>query len=335
MLSLHKSVAGDFRDVHRAADALEPELRRRVLRAFATLRNSVPVNEITDALEGGRISDVLRAVDSTLPEGLMALFAATLGDIAKATARIQAAEFKLAFKLVDERAVRWAFERAGELVVEVNTQSRLAIGDIVSTGLREGTAPRVQARQIRRIVGLTRRDAGAVAKFYQGAVDNGILPRQAGKMSDRYRNRLENWRARNIARTETLRAANQGQIEAWQALADEDTNPLISRQSNKVWVVTPDGRLCGICAPMDGALVQLGELFIINEQAVGFDVERTRAFVADDEAPGGARRATDARIAVTGMKPFTGRQEPIEVEAPPAHPSCRCSVGLQVVTTPL
>ena len=329
MLLLHKSVAGDFRDVHRAADALEPELRRRVLRAFETLRASVPVNEITDALEGGRISDVLRAVDSTLPEGLGNQLSSAFADIARQTARIQAAEFSLAFDIVDERAVAWAAEHAGQLIVEVNNETRLAVGDIVSTGLREGIAPRVQARQIKRIVGLTQRDAGAVARFHQGALDNVSLA-QADKMADRYRNRLLNRRAENIARTESLRAGNQGQLLAWDAAADQG---LISRQSRKVLVVTPDSRLCPICAPLDGKTVALGEPFIVTEQATGAPIiESTRAFVEDSASPGGARRSDARRVTWEGTKPL---KNPIVVEAPPIHVACRCSVGLEAIPASL
>jgi len=87
-------------------------------------------------------------------------------------------------------------------------------------------------------------------------------------------------RAEVIARTESIQAANQGQLEAWnQALEDG----LIGKHAKKVWVTTPDDKLCPICEALDGEEVGLDEEFDVEGEGV---------------------------------------------EAPPAHPNCRCVVAL-------
>lgn len=88
-------------------------------------------------------------------------------------------------------------------------------------------------------------------------------------------------RAETIARTETMRASNEGVQESWDQAVEEG---LLTGKEQQVWIVTPDDRLCPICEPLDGVTAPLdGE------------------FESDGET-------------------FNG---------PPAHPNCRCTVGLQ------
>lgn len=65
-------------------------------------------------------------------------------------------------------------------------------------------------------------------------------------------------RADKIARTETMRAVNAGQSEAWEAALDEG---YLDEGAMKVWIVTPDDRLCPECEAMDGETVPVDEEF--------------------------------------------------------------------------
>jgi SPP1 gp7 family putative phage head morphogenesis protein len=69
-------------------------------------------------------------------------------------------------------------------------------------------------------------------------------------------------RAELIARTETLRASNEGQQEAWLQAVDVG---LLTGTENREWIVTPDDRLCLICEPMDGQTVALDEAFELED----------------------------------------------------------------------
>jgi SPP1 gp7 family putative phage head morphogenesis protein len=68
-------------------------------------------------------------------------------------------------------------------------------------------------------------------------------------------------RAETIARTETMRASNQGQQELW---AQAEDAGLLTGKEEQEWIVTPDDRLCPICEPMDGVTAPMGGSFRLN-----------------------------------------------------------------------
>ena len=67
-------------------------------------------------------------------------------------------------------------------------------------------------------------------------------------------------RARSIARTEVLRASNMGQQLLWEAAVD--AGEWRAQDVRRVFIVTPDDRLCPICAPLDGMMVGLADEFV-------------------------------------------------------------------------
>lgn len=70
-----------------------------------------------------------------------------------------------------------------------------------------------------------------------------------------------------IARTETMRASNEGQSQAWDQAVDAD---LLTGAEQQVWIVTPDDRLCPICGAdgVDGQTVPLDGQFVIDGEYV-------------------------------------------------------------------
>jgi len=75
---------------------------------------------------------------------------------------------------------------------------------------------------------------------------------------EQYSRRLLNQRALMIARTETMTAANEGQRQLW---AQAQRQGLLAEDRLKEWIVTPDDRLCPICAPLQGETAPVGEPF--------------------------------------------------------------------------
>lgn len=65
-------------------------------------------------------------------------------------------------------------------------------------------------------------------------------------------------RAELIARTETMRASNEGQQEAWDQAVEEG---LLTGNEEQEWIVTPDDRLCPECEPFDAVTAALGGTF--------------------------------------------------------------------------
>ncbi len=291
----------------RIADSLQPEIRRTFLDAVTVLKRQIPVGRITDLLEEGKLTGVLEALSEVelTPQQLGGINDAILQTVTL-SAELTTAEFGLDFALVNERAVRYAREVGSRLIVEVGAETQRAIADIVSIGLREGVAPRQQAVLIREVVGLTRRDALAVDRFLKGAIESGMTRGRARDQADRMARRLLNRRAENIARTETIRASNMGTQFGWDAASDAG---LLPPGTQKVWIATEDSRTCPICAVLDGNTVDLGGNFDVSVEATAFTID-------GDE------------IRVTATRPM---KRPSTTRTPPAHPSCRCTIGIEAV----
>jgi len=292
--------------IHQAADRLAPEIRRTFLDAVETLKRKVNVGELSDLLETGGFAEALESLEGVrLTAEELAPIKDTLAELAQGTAQQVAAEFNLDFALVNQTAVRWAERHAATLVTGVDSETMKAIRRVVVRGQSEGINVRIQAQQIRRIVGLTRRDAEAVSRFTEGLISAGVRDSQIADRAERMARRLLRRRAENIARTETIRAANMGTQLGWEAAQSEG---LLPAQSFKVWIATEDARTCPICAVLDGNVIGLGESFSVESQATSFSREGDEFRVADT---------------VPLKRPTTER-------TPPAHPSCRCTMGLEL-----
>lgn len=182
-----------------------------------------------------------------------------------------------AMTMTNPFAVAEAARAAGELVRGIDDESMSAIRRIVTTSVRAGGSPADQARLIELVIGLDERAAVAVTNFEAGlrsraaaglngsalGRERALAPRVPARLTmdrvdaltERYAQRLLRHRATTIARTETIRAANQGVRLAGDQLARAG---LVARGALAwEWIVTPDDRLCPRCAPMDGQIVRV------------------------------------------------------------------------------
>lgn len=168
--------------------------------------------------------------------------------------------FDIRFDATEPNALKWAENRAGELITAIDAQNRLTIRRIVADALRQGRDTRTIARQIRNVIGLHPRWANAVVKFedneFRKLMRQGMTEEKARakaiERTIRYRDRLVRKRAQMIARTENAIAQNQGRVESWR---QADAAGLVDPSSYKMWITAGDERTCNICAPMDGQVV--------------------------------------------------------------------------------
>ena len=252
-----KAADPDWKQLHRIADRLRPDLQRTLFDALDTLKKQIPTASLVDLIEGGQLDQVLAAVKLELPD--LTALRDVIGTIAGQSGRVAAVGLNMRFDLVNERAVRWAGEYGSQLITEVNRETQQAVAEIVQRGFLEGQAPRVQALAIEQVVGLHSRDAGAVTRYLSGLVESGVSERRAADLAGTYSKRLLRKRAELIARTETMRASNMGQQLAWDAAAD--TGLLIREETRKVWIVTDDDRTCSRCMSLEDATVPLDGSF--------------------------------------------------------------------------
>jgi len=281
-----------------AAAKYEPRVKRLFLRTAREARAAVPMADLEHVLSLGHPGT--GAPLYVLEEALKVWERALLGDGVEAApvdwfraaaaaiqtdlpsilhqvlvsgARAGTPILKMAFDEANPEAIIWARRHAAKLVTDITSEARRAIRTVVAESFDKGMAPREQAKLIRLSIGLTERDAGAVMKRQLKMLADGINPRTATARAAKYADQLVRSRALTIARTETMRASNEGQMQLWR---QAQAKGLLDATAQKVWLVADP---CPICADLDGETVGINDSFSIG---------------------------TD----------------------PPAHPNCKCTIGL-------
>jgi 2'-5' RNA ligase len=168
------------------------------------------------------------------------------------------------FDINNERAQAFVDQYAGDLVTGITEDVRAGIRAILAGSFEGEYDVRRTAMLMSSMVGLNDRQAGAVARMYQGGLAIPGNADNAAHVAQDYAARLLRQRADTIARTETIRAANAGVNEGF---VQAQESGLLGRGATKVWIVTPDDKLCDDCEAMDGEEVGLDEAFSDGEDA--------------------------------------------------------------------
>ncbi len=246
---------------------MEARLRAAVARAVAGARyETLPIQQL-EAMAGRRDADALlnavpwgafqrslyRRLESALLTGLVDAAHAHASDlrVTKKATRVDA-DFIFSFDKTNPRAIDAVTRQVFDLITEVSEGSKQAIRELILRLFQqEGETPQSIARQIRAHIGLTRQQSAAL---YNRRLDlqaqvgeDGIDAARAAKLEDDYRLQLQAQRAETIARTEAMRASNTGQRLAWE---DARNAGFLDANQQRVWLVTPDERLCPVCAPI-------------------------------------------------------------------------------------
>lgn len=128
------------------------------------------------------------------------------------------------FDKMNPAATQWAADHAGELIDGISKTTREEIRDLVEASFEEQFDIGELASQIADLLG-----------------------------SDE--------RADTIARTESMKAANEGQRQLWEQAQEEG---LLGKNAKQEWIVGDDEKLCPICQDMDGEQVGLDEDFNVD-----------------------------------------------------------------------
>jgi hypothetical protein len=245
------------------------------------------VHAIADAGRGALYRAFLRAADSVDADSLVLLFAHDNEQAALRRAEALAVEFAealadafprplfdmlvasgeaafardgtlitvaqsigMAFDKTSPYAVQWASRHAAELVRDISEDTRRVLRQIVRQMFVKQIPPRDAARLVKDVIGLTERMAAQVsARLERGWSAADVR---------QYAARLVRQRAMMIARTESIRASNEGQRQAWAQAVQKGQ---LTGQELRTWIVTPDDRLCPTCSAMDGQQVGLNAPF--------------------------------------------------------------------------
>lgn len=197
----------------------------------------------------------------------------------------------MSFTLLNPSSVSFLQGYSLELITGLTAIMRDSIREVLTRAFREGIPVAAQARLIRQYIGLTPAQVRAVENYrrllesgdpgalretlgralrdarYDRTIENAVTSgarltrQQINAMVDRYVSRQLKYRAEMIARTETIRAANAGQIEAWRQAQQQGYLAATVRQQ---WIYTKDERTCDICpqiADMNPGGVAIGGMF--------------------------------------------------------------------------
>lgn len=302
--------------VHNAADRSVPRLVALFLALWAAMASAIPAEALESALRDNDVERasavVARAISATeqewrerVAEALQAVLvdageataaaATRRGSWLRAAAAVEtpwdeqpfrAAAFEAAFDAVDPLVARWAATQAGVLITEIGPETRLAVRELITSGITQGIPPAKLAGQIREVVGLRSDQVSAIYNLKGDLIlakpgtlvtrfppaptlrtqpgfrvripKGGLTEAQIDKHLARYREMQHNLRARTIARTETMRSANEGQRAAWrQAVASGE----IAKDQKRVWITAGDSAVRESHASLEGEVVGLEEPF--------------------------------------------------------------------------
>jgi hypothetical protein len=173
------------------------------------------------------------------------------------------------FDAKNERVARLAKAAAAKLVTNVTDETMDAIRILIMRSIREGIPPHDVARlivgvlgepgattnEIPGLIGLNTPQMHAALNYRHGLVDMGHSPSAVDKLMARYVERKLNERSQMIARTEIMWAENVGAQAGYQQAVKQGYLP---GSTVLEWITTPDERLCGSCAPMNGKTKAIG-----------------------------------------------------------------------------
>lgn len=296
----------EWQRVRAVADRARPGLRRLLESAWRQHGDAIPWTRVRGLLARG---DLLRAEElvvsasagAALEEGLRRQLHGTLGSAGEVAAKALGGRFDV----VNPEAVLWARTRAATLVRAIDDGQREAIRRVTARVQRGDLTVDAAARRLRGVVGLDARRAEALEAYAErvrgqlAGVRRRTVRERLERSVARYERRLLRDRALTIAHTESMMAANRGQLAAWEQAQAKGL--AVGRE--KRWVVTRDDHLCPTCRPLARQQRRLGEPFVSGRYSVQSPPLHPRCRCAMVLAP--ARSATAA--AQSTPTPRTGR----------------------------
>lgn len=173
----------------------------------------------------------------------------TAGDvIAKKVNRIQRKQFDFDSTMTSVKA--WVDNEGGKLIANLTAAQFGSIHALLQHQIALGvTSPYLLAQRIRPMVGLTEREAMAVARFMASLTEEGVAANVIDKQVANYAKFLHKNRASRIARTEISNAYNFGQLNSVRQAADAGWLP---GTPEKFWIAG-GANPCEICEENEAA----------------------------------------------------------------------------------
>lgn len=262
IFELRRHIDAEERSISRPARALWE--RQTGLITIETTKRALQLGAVPPEWEDlweRMIKEFVR--DAVIPEWVKSI--AVAGDrMAKRVNRIQRKEFGFDSTMTSVKA--WVDTEGGKLIVNLTAAQVGSVHALLQDQIALGvTSPYVLAQRIKPIVGLTKREALAVAKFMMALQEEGVAANVINSQTARYATFLHKNRASRIARTEVSNAYNFGQLDSIRQAATEGWLPGVPE---KAWMAG-GANPCEICQ---------------DNEAVGY-ISLEAAFPSGDEHP--------------------------------------------------
>jgi len=247
----------DWKLLHTVADAQYPKFLQSWGQAFGEAQGAVDIPTLTQFLQSGH----LQAAEKTLltawkdvglsgqESRLDPILFNTVSQGANAAISLWPATTGTpwggSFSLQLPEAEAFINRLGADMVREVSDVTRQGIRGIVYRGFQEGFPPDQMARQMRAMVGLTEKQLGPIERYTAKLAADGVSPEKIEELRQKLVARKIRQRTATIARTESITAAGAGQQQMW--LQARDQALLNDGKTRRVWIVTPDDRLCPFC----------------------------------------------------------------------------------------
>ena len=131
------------------------------------------------------------------------------GTQAAVVARVEAG-----FDVMNVNSIKWAEKYSAEMVTQVTNETKKALREVITDGMKHKYNKLKIARQINKMpIGLNLKQTQALHNFRDKLITDGASAKLVEKRVQSYYNRLLRQRSRSIARTETSRAVNEGYLQ--------------------------------------------------------------------------------------------------------------------------
>lgn len=262
-----RKVTRTYKRVFNLSQTMAKQVQVNLVKGIKKFKTKISPDKLYNAWATGSYGKVYEVIPwDQLPEDLGAA-SKILGGATLASSKFsidslpKPIESKLRYDTANPRIRDFMDRRVGELVTNISEGTRANIQTAVGRSFDQALTPRQVADQIKGGIGLLPQHEAAVAKYRDTLVKVGELPgTKIESLANGYADRLLDYRAMLISRTETRAAANWGQLSVWQQAADQGL--IDSHTAQKIWVV--DGNPCEICEPMDEEPADLYGFWSLN-----------------------------------------------------------------------
>ncbi len=266
-------VEPEYKALHRVADEIQPILEVNLVTGIESVKNTVNLNEIKEAIENGRVSYLDNVInwnkfDTTLKASLVENYLQGIEGGALATKQFfrdsidiiipTLGKAEIPFTMDNPAIQNFVEKRVTFLSAKIESESMQAVEFAITNSFNGGMNVHQTAKQIKNSIGLNQRQSIALTNFRAGLEADGLSVANINKQVNEYSERMLKARAKMISRTESITAVNHGQIELWKQNIEANYLP---NDVKKRWLVTPDGKACIICEELAGQEVFINKDF--------------------------------------------------------------------------